>query len=301
MNNELSTLKISFTCPDCRAMIEEEVENAHYDWSAERSSDGIHAETTFINCHECGHEYEVEVIAKGAQKDVNIRWFPSIKPSFHDDTYDIDADIYDPGEYERFLADYEPANAFAEFILATSKLEDIRHGTKFYEGTENTVWRMIYQSYISALETYLSDTLIGIISNDKNKLICLIGAIGTLRDYPAKLIEVAKDESFALTKAKAFLQGFSFHNPPEVSKMYKAVLNLSLFESKEHEEKLIQIIKTRHHIVHRNGKDDRGNQIDIDESTIADLRMTVRNVVNAVSGAAEAYNVQRTKDWDTPF
>ena len=280
-------LLVNFACPNrrCLNILEYHVEDAVFDFSTDRHSDGIgHAETTVV-CDECQDEYEVVVLATGAGKEVTIKGFPHITVEFVDNTFEQ--------EYDDFLADYKPEDPYGVYNATVIELDNLQHGSTIVPTAKRAFNKMISLQHIIAVEAYLSDRLIKIVSNDNAKLLALVGATATLRDNQPKLIEIAKDPNYVATATKNYLQRFSFHDLASVAGFYKAVLKINLFENEEHEKEMLDIIKMRHDLVHRSGRDNDGKDVVIDDEHVTILKDLMRTLVARIEAAHTAYAAKR--------
>ncbi len=152
--------------------------------------------------------------------------------------------------------------------------------------------RMIYIQHVVMLEAYLSDRLIKIILEDKEKLIALIGAIPQLRDSTPKLIDIAKDADYVKKNAKAYLHEFSFHRFEEAAKLYRAVLKISIFADEANAKEMNEITVKRHHLVHRNGRDNDGNVVSVSPLNVLRVRALADEMVERIEDAYRKYQFE---------
>ncbi|MNL55803.1 hypothetical protein D3C87_1792400 [compost metagenome] len=95
------------------------------------------------------------------------------------------------------------------------------------------------------------------------------------------------------TATKNYLQRFSFHDLASVAAFYKAVLKISLFESEEHEKEMLDIIKMRHDLVHRSGRNNEGEDVVIDDEHVTILKNLMVSLVTRIEAAHSAYAAKR--------
>lgn len=280
-------LLVNFACPnpDCQNILEYHVEDAAFDVSTERHSDGIGYARTIVVCEDCEDEFEVEVRASGAGKEVSIKGFPKTLVEFSDNTFEQ--------EYDDYLAEYKPEDPYGVYNLTIIELDDLFHGSSIVPSARRGFNKMICLQHIIALEAYLSDRLIKIVTNDRTKLLALVGATPALRDIKPKLIDVAKDPDFVAKSTKDYLQRFSFHDLASVAGFYKAVLKIDLFENDEHEKEMLDIIKMRHDLVHRSGRDNDGKDVVIDDEHVTILKEIMTTLVTRIEAAHTAYAAKR--------
>lgn len=293
--DESAGLKITFMCPneECEAEIEDHVEDTAFDWSADSTADGISQVTSYVTCEECATEYTIEVVATGGEKQVHIENYLEVPVDFTDDTfgpYDLD--------YDDYLAQFDPVNPEEVFEKTLYDIDQILISNSPASPSRQALLRMLYLQYVVALEAYLSDRMINIVTRDEHKLVALVGSLPGLRDQETKLIEIAKKSTYALDATKAYLQAFSFHAIDKVEKMFKAVLDRSLFDSGDIEKEIIAMINTRHDLVHRNGRNPAGQQTSLRDQDLKRAKELVQSVFARVEAAYSDYLKTRG---DIPF
>jgi len=293
--DEPSGLKITFICPneECEAEIEDHVDDTAFDWTADRTSDGISQVTSYVTCQECATEYTVEVVATGGEKQVAVEGHPDVPVEFADDTFEP----YDM-DYEDYLAQFEPMDPEEVFKKSIYDIDQILISNSSASLSRHALLRMLYLQYVVALEAYLSDRIISIITSDEQKLVTLVGSLPGLRDQETKFIDVAKKRTYALDTTKAYLQAFSFHAIDKVEKMFKAVLGKSLFDNGDIAKEIITMINTRHDLVHRNGRNSAGKHTTLTDQDLKRAKDLVQSVFARVEGAYCEYIKNRK---DLPF
>lgn len=160
-------------------------------------------------------------------------------------------------------------------VFKTS-LGDILALTQIAENNE-TLARMLYATVISAMETYLSDTLrkqVFVKPAIKRRFVETHGKFkGNQLDLRDIYTRLEKLDSFIAE----VIDSESFHNIVSVNKLYKNVLLTDI--SKPHMDKLVKAIDIRHDIVHRNGKSLNGT---IHKLTMDDVHQLVLDVDAAI-------------------
>ncbi|MFS8077056.1 HEPN/Toprim-associated domain-containing protein [Serratia marcescens] len=145
-----------------------------------------------------------------------------------------------------------------------ASLEDISALTQIAPDNK-TLARMLYAAVISAMETYLSDTLrkqVFVKPAIKRRFVEAHGKFkGNHLDLSDIYTWLEKLDSFITD----VIDSESFHNIVSVNKLYKNVLLTDI--PKLHMDKLVKAIAIRHDIVHRNGKTLDGiiHQLTMDE------------------------------------
>lgn len=305
---------IRFECPHCGQEIEDEVESAVYDISGERESEREGFEVSEIEC-QCGKTLVVNVTARAGGKCVDIDGFPEIEPEFED------TDHSENYWYDDFLENYDPSDAHEVYLQSLSELKTLETPTWLLGIPNQALLRVMYLQYVVILEAYLSDRLINIIMDDSDKLLALISQVDVLNKQSLTLIEILKEPDIVRKTVKGFLQRVSFHDLMRVSHFYDVVLGVYIFseaplsselrkkreaqrkqksgeaaELTPAEEEMMSIIQTRHHLVHRNGRTNEGNPIQITVEDVGRVQQLVVEMVDRVEQAYSEYITRRASD-----
>ncbi|RON66426.1 HEPN/Toprim-associated domain-containing protein [Pseudomonas fluorescens] len=147
----------------------------------------------------------------------------------------------------------EKTNLFTVFLTSISEIEDIIHTTQ----ENSTIAKLLFAGIITAMETYLSDTIKKLISRNpsiKRRYVQYEKVFDKnikIQDIFRKLERLDKDINNAIDQT-------SFHNVETVEQLYREVLLVNFSEI--HIPELKKAVLARHDIVHRNGKTFSGQQ-----------------------------------------
>lgn len=232
-----------------------------------------------VRCLFCSSHYHVDSSRTGANKSFSLRYYYNVWVRDVDDTEFDD-------EYDEFLADYQPDDPFDVYSKAIEDNDDLLHGSQVMPRVASAFNKLLFLNHVTALEAYLSDMLITIIIGDKTKLIALVGSAERFRKAPVSLLEVAKDPDYAINHVKRYLQRFSFHDLENVAGFYRAVLKkFEFFENDANKVELLAFVQTRHHLVHRNGRDNEGEEVIISNADLARIKEVAHRLVLRIEGA----------------
>ncbi len=139
-----------------------------------------------------------------------------------------------------------------------------------------TLLKLLYASVITAMETYLSDTIKKQILNREALRRRFV------RSHPSfskniKLSEIYEKLGTLEDEIIAEIDKISFHNMEKTPALFKAVLDTN-FPS-ENMGQLIQAVDIRHDIVHRNGKNTKGKMTEIVKGDVLELLDLVDSTV----------------------
>lgn len=139
--------------------------------------------------------------------------------------------------------------------------------------------RQLYVSAIGTLETFLSETFINQIDENKEYYKNFIETFPPFKDQVFSLRNILRQyERLEKTVRKAMLEVI-YHNLDKVQNMYKATFKIDFPEIGE----LSKAVAIRHDLVHRNGKTKNGIEVEIDKARIDELIENISQFVETIS------------------
>ncbi|BCV46187.1 hypothetical protein TUM17379_32050 [Shewanella algae] len=200
---------------------------------------------------------------------------------------DEDADE-DSEEYQQLAEEYSNLQEFlreqAEFeeelnwlrengssIIHKNFIEEI-NGLKSVLKSANVsnkpymIYRMTYAHSVTLLEAFLGDTIKALVSESNDNFMRSMG-IDELKKARYSLEFLALNNVDAKSLAIKELSKILYHNIPKVKKMFEVILNQDIPIDIS---KVVQITKTRHDIVHRNGMTHDGEAIILTDHDICE-------------------------------
>lgn len=123
-----------------------------------------------------------------------------------------------------------------------------------------TLNRMVFSQQITALETYLADTLINEVLKDPAAEIRLIAEATDLNEQKFTLAQLFNSPTLPREKVTEFLRGVIYHNIPKVDALYKIALGFKILPLIPNRGDLLKAVELRHDCVHRNGFDKEGTR-----------------------------------------
>ncbi|EXI84546.1 MAG: hypothetical protein AW11_03843 [Candidatus Accumulibacter regalis] len=180
-------------------------------------------------------------------------------------------------------ADYTlPKNPFAIFMDSYHHTGDLLADFGGNDG-DHLLNRMIFSQQITALESYLGDTLRKAVLADKAAMTRLMTKDQELSKERFSLADIAKTPDIVENKIRDYLRSILYHNLPQVNFLYSAALQVGILVLAQDKAGLLKAILLRHDCVHRNGFDKDGEKLTIFTKDyvqgIADL---IKNFVEAV-------------------
>ena len=150
---------------------------------------------------------------------------------------------------------------------------------------ESFINRMVFSQHISALEAYLSDTLLKEVTDKRNSALALVEKDDDLGKRRFTLKEIAGDADLVSNTVLSYLRSVVYHNLPRVNALYRIVFTVDLFGLFDDDErsKLMAAINHRHDCVHRNGRNDQGETLGIfTVDYVKEISTILRKLVDGV-------------------
>ncbi|WGI73338.1 hypothetical protein QC756_13285 [Sinorhizobium meliloti] len=148
--------------------------------------------------------------------------------------------------------------------------------------------RMLLAQYFSAIEAYLSDRLIGLISSDDAALASLVKNNIEWRDEKISVAELAANPNALKEWVKKRLLDLIYHNFTKIDMYYRNSLGSTIFPDTDSKTTLMRFLPIRHDCVHRYGRDKDGNERNITDVELDELSGALQAVVRHVESAFEA-------------
>lgn len=270
-------------CPVCEESNESDFEIPEINFTSDKARD-YHAEETFeIHCTNC--DFNAEGII---QNSVFGLEFQIVGP----DNIAIDIEAVDPHEY--YEADFEEEyeeyywepsdNPEDEYKVAINGMLTLLKTSVPIEHDDQLLNRVIFSQTITALEAYLSDSLINLVKDDKaiQKSIYEKDTELSKKKFTAK--EFLDDNNLPEKHLLLHLRKkISFHNLDTANKLYKYALNQDIFVDDAHRNLMFRAIDLRHDCVHRNGKSEESVKHDcFDAAYIVSIMEATNQLVTRV-------------------
>ncbi|CAI8789867.1 HEPN/Toprim-associated domain-containing protein [Pseudomonas sp. IT-P218] len=169
----------------------------------------------------------------------------------------------------------EHTDLYKVFQTSTLEIENILHTT----AENSTLAKLLYAGVITAMETYLSDTMRKLVLNHQAVMQRFVESSENfnknmkISDIFNRLEKLEKEVSAELDKT-------SFHNLPEAAKLFQDVLIVDFPEDST--SSLKGCVHIRHDIVHRNGKTFKGIERNFKSDDVTSLINLVKNFLENI-------------------
>lgn len=177
-----------------------------------------------------------------------------------------------------FLDDHDGHNTAA--VKINNHLVDVRllAGVSIHEDLANKHRQMLFANVIGALEAYLYERFVQQVLSDDEKFRRFVASFPKFKDEKLTIQQIFNTLDGLRDKVKKELAEMIWHRLHDVNALFKATLSVELINTSP----LMQAVKIRHDIIHRNGFDKDGNVVDVPliklENLIADVTRLVSNL-----------------------
>ncbi|MGT3339624.1 hypothetical protein ACVSUB_21510 [Yersinia enterocolitica] len=148
------------------------------------------------------------------------------------------------------------------FPLFNEQIHNIR--TTLNNDTSPLVLKMKFSYIVTLMESCLGDMLKGFIFSDNKYIINALNGVKELKEIKVPLIEVHQNSDLINKSILKVLSEYLYHNVEKIVPIYRSVVGETLPDNiKKELGKIIKIVNMRHDIVHRNGYDIEGTEIEL--------------------------------------
>jgi hypothetical protein len=283
---------VSFQCPKCDEHIRTTVAVAEPDWGSMEGFSDVNSENDAeLQCTRCQSSFDVHVITAGAQCEVTLSEHPDV-------AVDADSPMYSP-DPTSWIGDI-PDQPFDIFWTSKEAVIELlsKHGGD--EGHE-VLNRMAFAQLFSALEAFLSDTLLKTVANDPEAMMRVVVWDTSLKELKFTAEELLSEPNVVKNAVLKHLKEVNYHRLPYVDGLYKAALKTSILPTdSEKRKQLITAVGYRHDCVHRNGVDRDGKRLDIfTKAYVGVVANIMYSVVDAIDDAVDPWDATVSSNADS--
>jgi len=280
MNLEIGAVaEVIFCCPYCKGLSQEFVDVPYIDLSSESSFNHSRAERVKVVCSECSQLLEGEI-----RKDIDSLEFVIIDKLGNE----LSAEVRDPMNrervYSRLYEYWKPSDhPYDEFNVCIQGMRNLMGQSSPNLRDRQLLNRVIFCQIFTALEAYLSDTLINFVDSSVDAQTKIYETDKEMKSKTFLGVNILKDNELPKKHLLTYLRNLSFHNFPLVDRMFQNVLRTSLFKNDEDRALMNKARNFRHDCVHRNGKTVDGIKHDFfDEAYVSKIANVAEEVVGKV-------------------
>ncbi|CDZ59603.1 Hypothetical protein NGAL_HAMBI2566_35910 [Neorhizobium galegae bv. orientalis] len=246
----------------------------------DRLSEGL------VICQACEHEYAVGITNTGAGLSADLLDGEGSVGIVNDPVEFPDDELL--AGSEQYQIDNMPSDPAQVLQFAVYDIEHVQGEMRTYP--IKAVPRMLFTQYFSAVEAYLSDRLIGLVSSDGAALASLVKNSIEWTDEKISVAELAANPNVLKEWVKKRLIDLMYHNFVKIDMYYRGALGSTIFPDEDTKKTLMRLLPVRHDCVHRYGRDKYGTERDITEADLEILGKALQGVVKHIEDAFAAKN-----------
>lgn len=271
---------VKFVCPNCNAPVELILRISEPSWGADRAIDRIVQEEVELVCPHCGTEHAGDLVNRDNDVSITLLDHPAVEVDAgygHDRTGDAPYGWDDVPE--------TPAQIFADGLAdALVVLEKLAT-----DDWTSTVNRMVFVNCFAALEAYLSDTLLNLLSANRAALERILEQEAELKDDRISLFEALTDADVVAKRVRAHFQKQIFHNLAKVSVFFRIAGRFDIFPNDDVKRRLFSALPVRHDCVHRNGRTKDGvHRLEVTATFVSQIAGDMLALVDHVESCIQA-------------
>lgn len=266
---------LRFNCCKCKEPIEEILENIPTpNLMAEKDTHSatLELDTTYIECPNCHKEYSINLSASICGGEL------------YSDDLDESTEVEIEDCENEYFEDY------SEIVESNSKYFDtfcnqMESNKKLFENDIlkpeliETLNKLLFVNLITCLETYLSDAIINSIFNNEQYLKRFVENFKDYHKLSFNLNDIYKEMDKLQKRVKDDLFELMYHNLPKISNIYKIIFDIDIPDNMG---EIMQRIKIRHDLVHRNGKDKNNKEINISKPQLVETYDLIYNFIKEI-------------------
>lgn len=169
------------------------------------------------------------------------------------------------------------STTFDEFEQSIQNIRDMLNSD--LAATNQIFLKMLDAYAVTAMEAYLSGSLIKKVKENPGYMLNAAQKILDLNDVKLSLVDALKDPCISEKTILAKLYEFMYHNLPKIKNVYEQIFGVKIdYKLAE----LMKIVSRRHDIVHRGGKSKEGEKIVVSSAMIESDLNTISNFVGYI-------------------
>jgi len=241
-------------CPVCEEGNEDQFEIPSVDFSSDSASD-YHGEEPFdISCSSCDF-HAAGTVTNGVGGLHFVISGPDGE-SIHIEAPDP-RDYYEPDYDEHY---WEPSDdPDGDYSVTLEGIRTLLHTSLPIEHDHQLLNRIVFTQTITAVEAFLSDSLINLAKGDVEVQKLIYEKDTELGRKKFTSLEILADpqipEKYLLTYLR---EKISFHNFDTANKFFRYVLSQDIFPDDDNRNAMFKAVERRHDCVHRNGRNLNG-------------------------------------------
>jgi hypothetical protein len=270
------SVTIEFECDNCGQKVTSgEIRIPAPNYLADKASDSHNENDGDAVCEECEKNFNVYVYAGYADGYVEVNDVDDETIVVNEIADERELDYYIEEQIDAIIGSSNYINIFIKDISNLKQLNDVDLGNT---ELQETLRRQIYSGAITCLEDYLSTTIIQGVLNNEEFFKNFVKTYHGIKNRRFNLSEIYEKFDKLRDIVKIELVEIIYHDLPKVKRMYQDTFQIEFPALGD----LMDSIKKRHDMVHRNGKNKEGEKIELTRELTSDVIDKVEKFVQDI-------------------
>lgn len=267
---------VEFDCDNCgHRVTSEEIGIPTPNYMAEKASDSHNENDGYAVCEECDKNFDVYVYAGYADGYIDVDDVDDETMVVNEIADERELDYYIEEQIDAIIGSSNFIGIFNKEISNLKQLNDVDLGSPHLQ---ETLRRQVYSGAITCLEDYLSTTIIQEVLNEEEFFKNFVKTYHGIKNRKFDLNEIYDKLDNLRDIVKVELLDVIYHDLRKVKGMYQDTFQIEFPEIGD----LMKAIKTRHDMVHRNGKNKDGEKIELTKELTFDVIDKVEKFVQEI-------------------
>lgn len=182
------------------------------------------------------------------------------------------------------------------YYVFITNIENIEKLLKIYindESTKQVMYKMLYANIITAMETYLGDAFINTTFKSDEFITNFANNYEDTKNRKVSVSEALRGTKYLFNIITDDMQNILYHNLPKVKNIYKFTLGV---EFPKDTGKLMENISVRHDIVHRNGKNKRNDEIELNKDDIIKVKEKIVEFITSIDSKLNFIVINKSEE-----
>lgn len=284
-----------FKCPACTRTARVEVPVPDISWLTNTAM-----QQTELHCDNCGARFSATVNNSSFRYEVTLDDHPAIEV-FSSELTDSTNRLPDGLSW---LNPGVPNDPFFEFISGYNHMAEVLHaygvgGGGALKSSASEINKLVLSGLVSAMEAYLSNTIMLLVSEEYDATVNLLLKEKTLSSEKITLYESWSNPGVVEDRIQNYLRRQLYHNLGKVEELYGIAFNVDVFSDSDLKKRLHRTVELRHDIVHRNGRSGQGQEQDFSSETVCAMMKDIYDFVIHINTQLFKHDQKNIKDCGT--
>ncbi|MEE5164839.1 hypothetical protein V2J73_16375 [Pseudomonas alliivorans] len=156
-------------------------------------------------------------------------------------------------------------------------------GSGLLKSSAPEINKLVLSGLISAMEAYLSNTLMTLVAEEIDATENLLLKEEKLSSQKLTLFEAWTENLTVERRVQDYLRDQIYHRLGKVEQLYEIAFKVQIFPNLELKERLHRAVALRHDVVHRNGRTPQGKEQEFSSTAVLSMMRDIHDFVMHVN------------------